>query len=246
LVTGASSGIGAATARALADRGARVTLVARRRSQMEAMVSRWPHPERAVVRAGDLREPDVRARLLEDPAPDVVVHNAGISQRLLVREMDAPRLRDLMELNFLAAAELTMGWLPAMLDRGSGHFAVVSSVVGYVSTPLRSGYAASKHALHGFFESLRAETAGTGVGVTIICPGYVKTEVGMHAQRNDDRATTESKGIAAERVAQTLVTAIERRSPEVHVGGPEVWAIYARRWVPSLVRRWAPRTAPDD
>ena len=85
--------------------------------------------------------------------------------------------RAIMELNFFGTVALTKAVLPSMLARKSGHIVPISSVVGYVGTPLRSTYAASKHALHGFFDSLRAEVAKDGVAITIICPGYVRTNV---------------------------------------------------------------------
>ncbi|MGF1510797.1 MAG: SDR family NAD(P)-dependent oxidoreductase [Myxococcota bacterium] len=249
LVTGASSGIGAAMARALANAGPRLTLVARRRERLEQVAASLPGATEVKVVVADLRSESARAEVAQAcPSPDVVILNAGVSQRAPVAEMDIHMLRSIMELNFFSATDLTFRFLPGMLERNFGHFVVISSVVGYVSTPLRSGYAASKHALHGFYEALRAETAGTGVGVTMAVPGYVRTEVGQQALRPDGPANhpVEPRGMDPDRAAHQIVEALKRMAPEVYVGGTELAAIYLRRFVPALVRRFGPRWAPED
>jgi len=254
LVTGASSGIGAATARAAAQRGARVALVARRKERMDALRRELPEPDRVHAFPCDLYDEPARVELARDirssfGTPDVLVLNAGVSQRALVEETSLDAIRKIMELNFFSAVHLTQMFLADFLSRRSGHIVVVSSVVGYVSTPKRSAYAASKHALHGFFDALRAEIAGRGVGVHLVCPGYVKTEVGQSALRADGtprgagRAPIE-RGIPPERCAESVLRAVEKNRRETYVGGPEVWSIYLQRFVPSVLAWVAPRMAP--
>jgi dehydrogenase/reductase SDR family protein 7B len=228
LVTGASSGIGRATAIAAADRGARVGFVARRADRMESIRSGLPDPSRGHVFACDLYDEAARAdlgRRVRDElgTPDVLVLNAGVSQRALVEETSLDAVRKLMELNFFAVVHLTQMFLSDFLARRSGHIVVVSSVVGYVSTPKRSAYAASKHALQGYFKALRAEVGARGVGVNIVCPGYVKTDIGAGSLRGDGTprgagGAAIDKGIAPEKAASALLHAVERNRRETYVG----------------------------
>ncbi|HRI10109.1 MAG TPA: SDR family NAD(P)-dependent oxidoreductase, partial [Nannocystaceae bacterium] len=177
---------------------------------------------------------------------DVLVNNAGLSQRSLALDTDLEVDRRLMTINYLGTVALTKAALPAMIERRAGQVVVVTSLVGKIGSPLRSGYAASKHALHGFFESLRAELHGSGVGVTMVLPGYIRTELPMHALVGDgsaqgrmDRAQLE--GMAAERCARKIARAIARRRAEVVIGGREVAGVYVHRLFPALFRWLLPR-----
>jgi short-subunit dehydrogenase len=123
-----------------------------------------------------------------------------------------------------------------------GHFVVVTSLVGKIGSPYRTTYAASKHALHGFFDSLRAEVASSGIRVSLICPGFVATNVSKNALTGDgsaqgtmDEAT--AGGISADRCARGIARAIERNRSEALIGGKEVAAVYAKRFVPSLFEK---------
>jgi short-subunit dehydrogenase len=129
-----------------------------------------------------------------------------------------------------------------MFERSNGHFVVVSSVVGYVGTPERSAYAASKHALHGYFESLRAEAHTRGVKVTMVCPGFVATELRRSALTESGVARGENaeinpRAMSSEACANAIVRAIETEAPEIHIGGREIAAIYLRRFAPPLLAR---------
>ncbi len=103
---------------------------------------------------------------------DVLVHNGGISQRGLVMETSMDVQRKVMEVDYFSYVALTQAVLPHFVQRNSGRFVVVSSVMGKIGTPLRSAYAAAKHALHGYFDCLRAEVASLGIGVTVLTPGW--------------------------------------------------------------------------
>ena len=125
-------------------------------------------------------------RALQECGPiDILINNGGISQRSVVVETRLEVDRRIMEVNFFGAVTLTKLVLPSMLSRKSGHIVVNSSVIGKFGTPFRSAYAASKHALHGFFESLRAELWGEGIRVTMICPGFVRTNISVNALKGD-------------------------------------------------------------
>jgi short-subunit dehydrogenase len=246
-ITGASSGIGAATAKHAAEQGYDVVISARREERLQDL-KRSIHADVNVhvvpldVTAIDEHE-SIVDEVWEQAGPiDVFVHNAGITQRGLVNETELSVDRRVMEVNFFGVVSLTKAILPKMLDRGSGHFTIVSSVVGYIGTPMRSAYAASKHALHGYFDSLRAEVHDDGVGVTIVCPGYVDTEITVHALQADgsssgERAEKQQEGASPERVARKLLSATESNKNEIYVGGSEIAAIYLQRLSPSLTAR---------
>ena len=184
----------------------------------------------------------VEAALAHAGRIDVMVHNAGISQRSQVVDPALEVDRRLLEVNFFGTVALTKALLPAMLEAGGGRFVVVTSLVGKIGTPVRSSYAASKHALHGFFDSLRAELWDQGIRVTLVCPGFIKTELPLHALTGDgspqgtmDRAQRE--GYPAERCAAKIVRAVERDREEVLIGGKERYAVYLKRFLPGLFSR---------
>lgn len=243
-VTGASSGIGQALARELAERGARLVLSARRRDRLEALRAACPDPDRIHVLPMDVSDTDAAEERVRDAGQafgrvDVMVHNAGVGQRSPADATPLSRDRAIMEVNYFGVVALTKALLPQFTARRAGHFVVVSSVTGYVGTPLRSAYAASKHALHGFFESLRAEQRRKGIRVSLVCPGFVRTELRAAAYRAEGSSSSDEgeRGISAERCAKVIANVVERPRAEVYVGGPEVGAIYLRRFAPSLLRQ---------
>jgi dehydrogenase/reductase SDR family member 7B len=254
-ITGASDGIGAALARALAAEGASLVLTARRREALEAVAIACA-PASVRVLPGDLLDLDgLPALALQAEAAfgpiDILVNNAGVSQRGTALGTELRVVQELMALNFLAPVALTRAVLPGMIARKSGRIAVVSSVAGHVGTPLRSSYAASKHAVQGWFDSLRAELHGSGVGVTILSPGYIRTEISARARTADGSAhglvgKGNARGMPAERCAARMVDALHAGRNEVFIGGPEVTAVYLKRWAPWLVARFIHRASPAD
>ncbi len=246
-ITGASSGIGEAVARELDRRGARLVLSARCVERQQALRRECTEPERHAVVPLDLSDSAsimtaVQTTLEHAGRVDVMVHNAGISQRSLVIETDLEVDRRLLEVNFFGTVALTKALLPSMLEAGGGRFVVVSSLVGKFGSPLRSAYAASKHALHGFFDSLRAELWDKGVRVTLVCPGFINPDVSRHALTGDgspqgtmDRG--QLTGYAAGRCAEKIVRAIERDREEVLIGGKERYGVYIKRFLPGLFSR---------
>ncbi|MBP6508686.1 MAG: SDR family oxidoreductase [Opitutaceae bacterium] len=246
-ITGASSGIGEALAREFAREGARLVLSSRRSDALEHVRATCLRPESHVVLPLDLTRsesfPAATARALELCGHvDILVNNGGVSQRAFAADATLEVERALMEVNYFGTVALTKAVLPSMQARRAGHIVVVSSVMGYVGTPGRSTYAAAKHALHGYFDSLRAEVWREGLKVTLACPGYVKTAVSANALdaqggkhgRTDD---THKRGISAEKCAAAIVRAVARGREEVAVGGPEVFAIQLKRFFPWLASR---------
>ena len=246
-ITGASSGIGEALAVEWSRRGARVVLSARNVAELERVRRACVSPERHVVKPLDLTDMNAIKTAAEEVLRelghvDVLVHSGGVSQRSLVTDTDLATDRAIMELNYFGAVALTKAVLPSMLARKRGHIVPVSSVIGYVGVPLRSAYAASKHALHGFFEALRAETGREGIAVTMVVPGYVRTKVSENALRGDGSRhgkldETHAKAMLPEQAAPKIVDAVERGKAEVRVGGKEIHAVLLRRLLPGLVRR---------
>ncbi|MEK6374115.1 MAG: SDR family oxidoreductase [Acidobacteriota bacterium] len=242
-VTGASSGIGEALAVAFSREGAQLVLSARRAEELERVRASCERPDRHVVLPLDLTDADAVARAAERAGRvDVLVHSGGVSQRSLAMQTDLAVERSIMDLNFFGTVALTKAVLPSMIARKSGHIVPVSSVVGYVGTPLRSAYAASKHALHGYFDSLRAEVAKDGIRITIVCPGYIRTNVSRNALTGDGSAfgsmdPTHEHATTPEECARRVVDGVAKRKREVLVGGKETWAVLLQRLVPAVVAR---------
>lgn len=246
-ITGASSGIGEATARAFAAEGARIILSSRRPDELERVRLTCARPDDHFVVPLDLTRSDtfdaaVAAVLARAGRIDVLVNNGGVSQRAFALDTAGSVERALMEVDYFGPVALTKAVLPSMLARRAGHVVVVSSVMGYLGTPGRSTYAAAKHALHGYFDSLRAEIWREGIKVTLVCPGYVRTAISAHAlgPRGEEHGRTDGThltGIAPEKCAAALLRGVARGRNEVHVGGREVAGIYLQRFVPWLVAR---------
>lgn len=252
-ITGASSGIGLAVADRFIAEGAYVIVSARRKAQLEAIAERAP-AGRVKVLALDVSDEAACEAAVDEAiawrgAVDALVLNAGITQRGGALETPMRTVREVMEVNYFGAVALARAVVPHMVERRQGRVVVVTSVTGYVATPMRSGYAASKHALHGWFDALRAELHGKGVSVTLVVPGYVNTEIAVHARladgstlgRQDQDHTT---GIPPERCAAELVDGAYERRDEVLVGGKEVWAVYLKRFMPWVVARIIHRFEP--
>ncbi len=190
-ITGASSGIGEALCYAFSNEGARLVLSARRAEELDRVRAKCAGEGDAhLVLPLDLTRFDelpgkAQEALAHFGRIDILVNNGGVSQRSLAKDTAFEVDQALININYLGTVRLTKAVLPSMLERSSGHLVVISSLVGHVGTPLRSAYAASKHALHGFFNSLRAEVWRENVKVTIVCPGYIRTDVSINAFAGD-------------------------------------------------------------
>lgn len=246
-ITGASSGIGAALACALAAQGARLILSARSVDKLEVVRQGCSAPDEHLCLVMDLADPtsiEAAWRRLQEMSRkvEILINNAGMTQRDRVTETCMEVYRLLLEVNFLAAVDLTKKVLPDMLERGAGQIVAVSSVMGKFASPQRSGYAAAKHALQGFMDSLRAEVHASGIRVLVASPGFVNTDVSrnalcgdgtLHGKMDPGQATA----ISAENCAEQIIAAMVKGRAEVFPGGKERVGLLLQRFSPALLRR---------
>src|SRR5205807_6636530 len=250
-ITGASSGIGEAMARAFHKAGARLILSARREEELRRIQEQCGGESNTrilpldLTQAGELSD-KTRVALDMFGGIDILVQNAGITQRSLVKDTDPSVYRTLMDVNYFAPVALTKAILPSMLEKKSGHFVVISSFVGKFGTPLRSGYAASKHALHGFFDSLRAEEGRQGINVTIVCPGFIRTDISLHALVGDggkhgkmDKG--QSQGMPVDQCAAEILIGVAGHKQEMYVAGSDKYLVYMKRFFPGIFSRMVAR-----
>ncbi|MBI2379867.1 MAG: SDR family oxidoreductase [Gammaproteobacteria bacterium] len=243
-LTGASSGIGEALAYALSRRGARLILSARRAEELERVRRLCDNPDWHWVMPLDLEHSEefpakVKAAEEHFGRIDLLINNGGISQRARAQDTALAVDRRIMEINYFGTIALTKAVLPGMLARRAGHIATVTSLVGHFGTPLRSGYAASKHALHGFFDSLRAELWEQGVGVSLICPGFIHTNLSYAAVLGDGSPQStmddaQAHGYPATLCAEDILTGLAKGKEEFSVGGRERLGVYLKRFFPGL------------
>jgi short-subunit dehydrogenase len=247
-ITGATSGIGEALAYEFARQGARLVLSARRADVLESVRQRCERPEAHLVLPLDMSDSaSLPAKVDEVLAActhiDLLINNAGISQRSLVKDTTLDVDRRIMEVDYFGPVALTKAVLPHMLARGQGQLAVVSSVAGLVATPYRSAYAAAKHAVAGFFNALRAEVHDAGVQVAVIYPGFVRTNITLHALEGDGSAhgVLDQKlkdGMPADVFASKVVSALGKGEGHIVVAGSqEQFAVYLGRVSPGLLAR---------
>lgn len=224
-LTGASSGIGLAMAQQLAAAGAQLILTARRAEVLEQVRQQLAQPQLHRVLALDLSQPEQAAaqaqEALGDTRIDILINNAGVSQRSLILDTELAVYRQLMEIDYFAVVALTKLVLPAMVQRGAGQIVTVSSVAGKVGTKLRSGYNGAKFGVLGFINTQVAHNSLTGDGSPL-------------GQADPDNAG----GISAEECARRSLQAIAKGKAEVVVGsGLSKLAPFLQRFLPGLVRR---------
>lgn len=247
-ITGASSGIGEALARAFHQAGAKLILSARREDELRRVQSACGGEPNTRVLPMDVTDavalPGKTAIALDlFGGIDILVLNAGITQRSRTRETDEKVYRSLMEVNFFAPEAMARAVLPWMLARKSGHMVVISSVAGKIGVPMRSGYSASKFALHGFFEALRAEEERNGIHVTMVCPGFIRTDISLSALRGDGRKHAKmdselARGMPADECARQILRGIAHRKNEIVVAaGREKRLVYLKRFFPNVLAR---------
>lgn len=245
-ITGASSGIGRALAIAFDRAGARCILSARSEDGLAETLRMCEHSERHEIVALDVtnhQRVSFAVRSVVGGGPiDILINNAGRSQRSTVLDTDMDVYRQLMDVNYFGVVHMTKEILPHMIASGSGSLVTISSIAGKVGPPYRSGYAASKHALHGFFDSLRAETSHHGIHTLVVCPGYVNTPIAHNAIAGDGSSYAKSdeenaNGLDAADVAQKILKAIQKEKTEVYFGKFEVNAVRLKRFLPSVLTK---------
>jgi short-subunit dehydrogenase len=219
LITGASSGIGAATARLLAERGASVILVARRRDRLASVAagiqSAGGDAETYAADLGDASEVSRIARLVQERhgSPDVLINNAGAGRWLPIAETTAGELAAMVAVPFLAAFNLTRELLPGMRRRGSGHIVNVASVGAFLVWPNAAGYISARWAVRGFHEALRAELHGSGIAASLVAFAQVSSEYWEHNPGSWERlpaAAHRLRTMTPAEAAVVIANAIER------------------------------------
>jgi short-subunit dehydrogenase len=222
IVTGASSGIGREIALRLAGAGTRVVLVARRRQRLDELAASIAHRGgHAVVCDGDLTDPAVRSRAVDAVREhfgglDILVNNAGLGRMGLFERGSPEELRHIMEVNFFALAEMTRLALPLLKEGNDPIIVNISSILGHRGVPHNSEYCASKFAVQGFSESLRAELAGEGIDVLVVSPGTTQTEFFDTALDQSSKPSwPEHKPVTAAEVGRQTVAAIRRGRHEI-------------------------------
>lgn len=261
-VTGAGSGLGEALARELARRGARLILSGRNREKLQSLAGELEAsspagteaPGKTVeVLAFDLGDPDSLPAQAEKAAGlfgkiDILINNAGISQRSAALETDLPVIRKIMATNFWAPVILSRGVLPGMIRRGGGRIIVVSSIAGKFAAPLRSGYSASKMALQGYFDALRGELAGgagrKNIRISLVFPGFVRTSIDQNALTGDGtphgrRDPNQAAGWSPRRCAAHILRQAESGPREIFTAQnlKSRTALFLHRFFPSLFSR---------
>ena len=248
-VTGASSGIGASLAKDFTVRGAEVIVSARRVAELEAIAKECTALGAKSVKVLPLDVLDHTAQqaaydqiISEFGHVDTLVLNPGRTQRALALDTTIESTRALFDLNFLSFVSLAKIVIPDMLKRGGGSITVISSISGKMGTPVSSTYSATKYALHGYFDAVRAEYAHRGLHVLMVCPGPVVSEIAGHAVKGEgmeDKVyeTEDSVKMSTARCTHLIMKALHYKFDEVWLSTqPFLFITYLSVYTPGLCR----------
>ena len=231
----------------LAQRNCKLILSARNIKSLETVKSKCSDAE-VVILPFDLVDFDNAKNHVQKAISffgkiDILVNNGGVSQRSLLIDTSFEVDKKLIEVDYLGTIAVTKALLPHFIKNQKGHFVTITSLMGKFGSPYRSGYCGAKHALHGFFDVLRMEHQKDNINVTLICPGFIQTNVAINAltadgskQNIDDEAT--SNGMLVATFAKKLVKAVESNKFEAYIGGKEVLGIYLKRFFPKMLHNF--------
>lgn len=246
-ITGASSGIGAELAKQLAKQGARLVLTARSADKLAEVKKSCPTD--CSVLPADLYQSDSLEALTKQAIStygqiDVVIHSAGISQRSLATETDMKVYRELMEINFFSAVAITRYLLPHFEERNTGHIVALSSMAGLMGFPMRTGYAAAKHAVKGYFETLQTELLNTNIHTTIVSPGRINTPISMSALTKDGTPHSQMddgqlNGIPVDTCAEKILDGVAKNKKHIVIATGERLLWWFWWFIPNLYYRIA-------
>ncbi|KAL0993712.1 hypothetical protein UPYG_G00112230 [Umbra pygmaea] len=254
VITGASSGLGKECAKVFHAAGARLVLCGRDDARLKYVIQ-----ELTASAANYQRQTYTPSMVIFDLSNtsetvamaaeeilkcyghvDILINNAGISYRGNILKTDISVQRKIMDTNYFGPIALTQALLPSMVRRHSGHVVVISSIQGKIAIPYRSAYAASKHATQAYFDCLRAEMECYNIQVTVVSPGYIRTNLSLNAVTGDGSKygvldTTTAMGREPNDVAEVVLMAVQRRSKDILLAGPmPTLAVYLRTLWPTL------------
>ena len=253
-ITGATSGIGEALALELAKQEARLVLSGRREEELKRVAALTKLPDLDImILPFDLSDTSKASGLAAQVMNkfgkiDILINNGGQSQRSNATETDEKTERNLFEVNYFSAVNLSKAVLPYMLKNKVGQIVVVSSIAGKFGFYLRSSYSAAKHALYGYFESLRLENESKGIKVLMVCPGKVKTNISINASSpkgtHNKMDESHENAISAEEAAAKIISGISKNKEEIFVGGKELMILKIKRffpnWFSKIIRKQSP------
>lgn len=246
-ITGASSGIGEHLALALAPHAQTLILSARNTNALERVKTNCSACENVLVLPFDLSdgaatEQAVSQAFSSVSRVDILFNNGGISQRASAMDTDEQVERQLFQINYFSNVRLSKLVARKMAEAGGGHLVITSSLLGKWGFHLRSTYAATKHALHGFYDSMRLEMEQHGMVITLILPGFIRTDISKHAVDGSGQLTGEmdpnqAGGISPEECAKRILKGVAKQLPEFGVGGKELNGLWLRRFFPNFFHR---------
>ncbi|MGB6268302.1 MAG: SDR family oxidoreductase [Olleya sp.] len=247
-ITGASSGIGKGLVLALSKIDCQLIISSRHEATLNEIKTGCPNPNNIVVLPFDLANYNTMKLVVEQAINyfgkvDILINNGGISQRSLIIDTNISVDKKLMDIDYLGTVALSKALLPHFIKNKTGHYAVVTSLMGKFSSPYRSGYCGAKHALHGFFDAMRMEHEKDNVKVTLICPGFVNTNIAKNAligdgslQNSQDTAT--ENGLSVSEFSNRMIKAIQKEKFEAYIGKKEVLGVYLKRFFPKLLHKF--------
>ncbi len=252
-ITGASSGIGRALALQLDQSGTKLILSARNQDKLEAVAKSITSAETFVlpIDLADSSNFNEKTKAVIDKYGkiDILINNGGISQRAEARDTSEEVEKQIMTVNYFGNVALSKAVLPFMTKQGSGQLVIMSSIAGKFGFFLRSTYSASKHALHGYYESLRLEEEKNGILVSLVCPGKINTPISQNSLKGDGSShavvdDNQKNGMPADECARTILKGVAREKMEILVGGKEIKAVKLKRLFPSLLHKILKKQKP--
>jgi short-subunit dehydrogenase len=254
-ITGASSGIGEALVYECAKHQTKLILSARREEELKRVAKQANlKEENYLILPFDLADTSKANEYVQQIIEtfgtiDVLINNGGQSQRSESIDTSSETERRLFEINYFSAVNLSKAVLPFMLKNKKGKIVVISSIAGKFGFYLRSSYSAAKHALHGYFDSMRLEVEKKGVSVLLVCPGKIKTNVSVNAISSDGKTHNQmdeshQQAMSAETCAQQIIQAILNDKEEILIGGKELLAVKIKRFFPKLFGKIIRKQSP--
>lgn len=245
-ITGASSGIGEALCLTLDQSNIRLVLSSRNMNGLESVSKKITRAETFCLPL-DLSDSSnfdqLRDQIIDKYGKiDILINNGGVSQRSEVWETSESVERQIMETNYFGNIALAKSVLAQFRERQEGHLVIMSSIAGKFGFFQRSSYSASKHALHGYYESLRLEEEHNNIVVSLICPGKINTPISKNALKGDGSKhesidNNQKNGMSAEKCAQLIIKGVAQKKKEVLVGGSEIKGVWMKRFFPNLFHK---------